>query len=247
MRYIVFDCETTGLSPVTGDRICEIGAVRIENDLILDTFSSLINPQREISYAAYMVNKITPGMLKNAPKNSEILPLFMEFAGRDKLVAYNACFDVAFLNSELSELGMDRVDFRNAIDIYALAKKVLPDLGRYPLINVAKSLEISVQTSHRALADAEVAAYVFINLLKKGGDKHLASSHLNYTETIKTLERAIKLRNRVRLRFSDSSKEVIEKDVYPCRIMDSKGKEFLEYEIGDKTDSIPLAFIEEVM
>ncbi|MDD5614502.1 MAG: 3'-5' exonuclease, partial [Candidatus Omnitrophica bacterium] len=135
MKYVVFDCETTGLSPISGDRICEIGAVKLEDNKIVDQYWHLVNPQREISYEAYMVNKIVPSMIKDAPIIDEILPSFLEFISGSKLAAYNAGFDISFLNAELKACGFNPVELKDAIDIYMLAKKMLPNLNRYPLWN----------------------------------------------------------------------------------------------------------------
>ena len=247
MNYVVFDCETTGLSPLSGDRVCEIGAIKIDGEKFLDKFWSLINPEREISYGAYMVNKITSDMIKDAPKIQDVLPRFLQFVGDAKLVAYNAIFDIAFLNNELQRLKFKPLSFKDVIDIYALARKMLPDLERYPLSSVAKNLGVPFATTHRALADAEIAAEVFIKLLRKDASRFLNIANLNYTELIKFLQNAIKERRLVKIRFLNQAKEVLEKDIYPCRIVELKGEDFLEFEFGDKTDSIALMLIEEVL
>ncbi|MDP8233360.1 MAG: 3'-5' exonuclease [Candidatus Saelkia tenebricola] len=246
MEYIVFDCETTGLSPISGDKICEIGAVKIKDGQFLDEYWSLVNPEREVSYSAFMVNKITPGMLREAPTIDEILPEFLEFTGNRKLVAYNVSFDISFLNAELIRFGYNTISGKDAIDIYVLAKKILPNIGRYPLWNVAKNLNISTVATHRALADAQVAAEVFIQLLERGGDKLLNIAHLNYAQVLKALENAVRKKEFVTIKFSDNFGQMIEKDIYPCRVMEVKGADFLEFEFKDQADSIPVVLIEEV-
>jgi len=246
MEYIVFDCETTGLSPFSGDRICEIGAVKIKDNKVLDKYWSLINPRRDVSYAAFMVNKITPGMLKDAPGIDEILPDFLKFLGKDKFVAYNAGFDLSFLNAELTRFSYNTISPKDAIDIYILAKKMLPDIKRYPLWNVAKNLNVSIVATHRALADAQVAAEVFIRLLELGGDKFLNIAHLNYAGTLKILESAIRSKCSVNVKFFSNTGQMLEKNVYPCRIMEVKGEDFLEFESQNKAGSVPILLIEEV-
>jgi len=246
MECIVFDCETTGLSPLSGDRICEIGAVKLKDGKVLDKYWSLINPQRAVSYAAFMVNKITPGMLRDAPGIDDILPDFLKFLGKNKFAAYNAGFDLSFLNAELRRFSYDTISPKDAIDIYILAKKILPNIKRYPLWNVAKNLNVSIAATHRALADAQVAAEVFIRLLERGGDKLLNIVHLNYTGTLKVLENAIQSKNSVNIKFFSNTGQMLEKNVYPCRIMEVKGKDFLEFEFQDKAGSVPILLIEEV-
>src|SRR3990167_4128835 len=83
--FVVFDVETTGLSPKDGDRIVEIGALRYKNGQAWDSFSSLLNPQRPVSPGAFAVNRISQEMLKDAPAASEVLPKFLEFAGKSCL------------------------------------------------------------------------------------------------------------------------------------------------------------------
>lgn len=246
MRYIVFDCETTGLSPLLGDRICEIGAVKLEGDRIVDKYWSLVNPEREVGFEAYMVNKITNEMLKDAPKMDEVLPSFLEFLGEDKLVAYNASFDLSFLNTELLRYGYSPIARDEVIDIYILARKLLPDLGLYPLWNVAKRLKVPVITSHRALADAQTAAEVFIKLLKAGGDKILDMAHLDYGDIIKEIKRAIKMKGKIRLKYLTDEGETREKVVKPIAIEEVAGEEFLRFEEEKGTSIILISTIEEV-
>lgn len=246
MQWIVFDCETTGLSPLSGDRICEIGAVKIEKKKIVDRYWSLIDPEREISYSAYMVNRITPEMLKDAPKMEEVLPSFLEFVGKSKLAAYNAKFDLSFLNAELVRAGYPSIPGSEIIDIYILAKKVLPKLGFYPLWNVARKLNLTVTTAHRALADAEVAANIFIRLLEIGGHKILNLVHLDYLKLVSKLEKAILDRQEVKVKYRGPEGKSYERTILPQKIRKLLGQEFLEYRIEDSLLSLPLEVIEEV-
>ena len=94
--FVVFDIETTGFSNVN-DKITEIGAVKIENFKVVDRFSELINPQKDISYKIQELTGITNDMVRDKPTIEEILPKFMEFVGDSVLVAHNAAFDVGFI------------------------------------------------------------------------------------------------------------------------------------------------------
>ncbi|MBN2453868.1 MAG: 3'-5' exonuclease, partial [Candidatus Omnitrophica bacterium] len=141
--FTVFDFETTGLYPYTGDRICEIGAVRtgIRSGKPA-TFHSLIDPERPISPGAFRVNGITEGMVKGKPVIDEVLPDFLKFIEGSVLVAYNAGFDLGFLDAAL---GADAAILRGyyVIDALRLARKLFPSIGRYSLGIVADSLGIS--------------------------------------------------------------------------------------------------------
>ncbi|MBU1090419.1 MAG: 3'-5' exonuclease [Candidatus Omnitrophica bacterium] len=79
IEFTIFDTETTGLDPKTGDRIVEIAAIKFRGDQRIATLQSLINPQRDISEAAFQVNKITQEMLKEAPTADKIIPKFLDF------------------------------------------------------------------------------------------------------------------------------------------------------------------------
>ncbi len=247
MKCVVFDCETTGLSSYSGDKICEIGAVKLDGDKIVDKYWHLINPEREVSYEAYVVNKITPSMLKGAPTIDEILPSFLKFIDGNKLAAYNAGFDISFLNSALNDCGYDNVDSKEVIDIYILAKKMLPDLGKYPLWNVAKSLELPVVTTHRALADAQLTADVFLKLTELGADKFLKVICLDYVQKIKVLEDAIRNKKSLKIKFTNNGDNILEKIIIPYRIKEIDGEEFLDFESKYPPNSIALNYIEEVV
>jgi DNA polymerase III subunit alpha, Gram-positive type len=247
MRYVVFDCETTGLSPYYGDKICEIGAVKIEDNKIVDKYWYLVNPQREISYEAYMVNKITPSMLKNAPLISDILPSFLSFIEDSKLAAYNAGFDLSFLNTALNEHGHDKLNTKNVVDIFILAKKMLPDLEKYPLWNVAKNLGVPVIATHRALADAQLTAEVFLKLIEVGADKFLQKVYLDYAQKVKTIETAIRKKEPLNIRFFALNGDILNRRVVPYRIKELNGKDFLYFESDCSADSVALDLIEEVV
>jgi DNA polymerase-3 subunit alpha (Gram-positive type) len=246
MQYIVFDLETTGLSPFSGDRICEIGAVKIVDGKISDKFWSLVNPERELSFSAYRVNRITSEMLESAPKMSEVLPEFLNFITGTKLAAYNAGFDLSFLNMELRKLGMDIIPDEQVIDIYILAKKLLPHLGFYPLWNVAKNLNVTVNASHRALADAIVAAEVFIKLLAQGGEEMLERAHMDYHKNRKLIIQALKERRNIKIKFGGDEGEILEQVIMPLGISEELGQEILEYQVEDKKTKVPLNIIMEV-
>ena len=107
MREICFDTETTGLDPKSGDRITEIGCVEIVDRKITgNTFREIINPNRKNSLESIQITGLTDEILKDKPFFSDIVDNFLEFIGDSQLVAHNAGFDIAFVNHELSLLGV---------------------------------------------------------------------------------------------------------------------------------------------
>ena len=165
-EFVVFDVETTGLSPQGGDRIVEIAALKIKNLEPVARFHSLVDPQREISPGAFEVNGITPWMLNGKPKAGEILPDFLEFIGGFPLVGHNIAFDLSFLIYELSLLGLKPREDIVSIDTIPIARALLPGLRRYPLWFVARSLGITQEQEHRAAADVELTFKVLCALVK---------------------------------------------------------------------------------
>ena len=166
--YLVIDFETTGLSPNAGDRVCEIGAVKLRGGAVIETFGTLINPQRPISAGAYAVNGISPAMIADAPTFMHIADKLRIMMNNTILVAYNAPFDVGFLTNELSLCGLSPLK-NDRVDALAIARQLLPGLGRYSQENVARILGIPFPVKHRALEDAMVTAQIFtmfISILK---------------------------------------------------------------------------------
>lgn len=160
-EFTVFDVETTGLYPDYGDRICEIGAVRFRlGDSRQKKFHSLVDPERPISYHAFRVNGITTGLVSGAPTIDEVLPDFMRFIKGSVLVAYNAGFDLGFIQSALGS-NSDKLSGYYIIDALRLARKLFDGIGRYSLENVSRSIGVDSHGQHRALADAFTACGVF--------------------------------------------------------------------------------------
>ena len=129
-QFTIFDVETTGLYPYSGDKICEIAAVRVNSSCKRPKkFSSLVDPGRPISYGAFSVNGITASMLAGKPTIDKVLPKFLKFAEDSVLVAYNAGFDLGFLESAMGEDKEMLKDYL-VIDALALARRLFPEAGR---------------------------------------------------------------------------------------------------------------------
>ena len=171
--FVVFDIETTGFSN-TNDKITEIGAVKIENFKIVDKFSELINPQKDISYKIQELTGITNDMVKDKPTIEEVLPKFIEFIGDSVLVAHNAEFDMSFISEKCRQ---QNIEFKNkSVDTLTLARILLPELKRHRLNVVAKALGVPLLNHHRAVDDAQATALIFIKfleMLEKKGAKTL--------------------------------------------------------------------------
>ena len=156
MDYVVFDVETTGLSPVDGDRIIEIAAARVRRGEIIARYASFVNPRRPLNAEAQKLNQITEAMVRGAPPASEVLPVFMEFTGGSCLVAHNAAFDIKFVCYELAQAGRKLHDGIPVLDTIKISKSFLPHLTSQRLSYIAHSLGVSVGTTHRAAADVDI-------------------------------------------------------------------------------------------
>lgn len=161
--FVVVDLETTGTRPGPG-KITEIGAVRIEGLQQVGTFQTLVNPLRPIPQVVVQITGITSQMVRGAPRIEQVMPHFLDFAHDAVIVAHNAMFDLGFLNYELTRLRGRRLG-DGAIDTVSLARYAAPGLPNYKLGTVAEALGSPVLANHRALADAEATAHVFLTLV----------------------------------------------------------------------------------
>lgn len=164
-EIIAFDIETTGLSPEK-DRITEIGAVRIKNLHVADTFDILINPEMEISQEITKLTGITNDMVKNAPLEKEGIEKFIEFCGENPvLLAHNANFDTSFIYRAIARNNI-KYTF-DKVDSLPFAKIMLPELKHYKLNIIAKHLKLGKFNHHRADADAMMLARIYIELSER--------------------------------------------------------------------------------
>lgn len=240
--FVIFDLETTGLQARGGDRIIEIAALHYKNGKTCDSFSSLINPRREISAAAYEVNHISQEMVDAAPPAQEVLPKFLEFIkGAAKqapcgacLAGYNVGFDIGFLENELMLLGKGLPAGTAIVDVISMARSLIPAADRYGLSAVSRYLGVNIpQGLHRALSDVELTKGVFSRLISKlkarGIDNffqfyNLFGINLKLTEDINeqrlySIQRAIDSGVRLNIRYySSSTGEVTERQVTPGEI-----------------------------
>jgi DNA polymerase-3 subunit epsilon len=168
MREIVFDTETTGLDPLTGDRLVEIGCVELENRWPTGrTFHSYINPERDVPQGAVAVHGLTAEFLKDKPRFVEIADAFLEFVGESHLVAHNASFDMGFLDAELKRLGRPLLGRERVIDTVMLARRKFPGASNTLDALCARfGIDNSNRVKHGALLDAELLAEVYVELVE---------------------------------------------------------------------------------
>ena len=167
---IVLDFETTGLSPQYGDRAIEIGAVLIDNNLVIDRFQSLMNPGFRISSFIESYTGINNDMVAAAPPCEAVMEEFAEFMGTLPLVAHNASFDRKFLDSELGLIGKSR-NSTMACSMLA-ARRVYPGSPNHQLATLVRYCGIYTDgTFHRALADAEMTGQLWISMIEKIKDR----------------------------------------------------------------------------
>jgi DNA polymerase-3 subunit epsilon len=163
-RVVVLDFETSGLSPAQGARAIEIGAVRLVNGKIAERFQSLMNPGFRISALIEDYTGISNRMLARAPGCTEVMRQFAAFIGSDNLVAHNASFDQRFLSAELERLNLP---LPNAFTCnLMLARRVFPEARSHKLADLVAHCHLTPQGNfHRALADAEMTAQIWLQLL----------------------------------------------------------------------------------
>lgn len=168
MREIVLDTETTGMDPLDGHRLVEIGCVELENHLPTGrTYHQYINPERDVPEEVVAVHGLTTERLASEPTFGEIVGDFLDFLGEDsKLVIHNAEFDMKFINAELKMFGFPDFDKKRVFDTLALARKKFPGSpANLDALCRRFHIDNSNRTLHGALLDSELLAEVYLELL----------------------------------------------------------------------------------
>ena len=167
MREIVLDTETTGLDPLRGDRLVEIGCVEIFNRMPTgQTFHRHINPQRDMPAEAFAVHGLSTEFLTTKPLFAEVADEFLEFIGEAPLVIHNASFDISFINAELERIQRPVIARERLVDTLLLARRKHPGVSnRLDDLCSRYAIDNSRRTRHGALLDAELLAEVYIDLI----------------------------------------------------------------------------------
>ncbi|MFA6782514.1 MAG: PolC-type DNA polymerase III [Sedimentibacter sp.] len=163
--FVVFDLETTGLNP-KNDHIIEIGAVKISNRKVIDSFSTFVHTDRKLPEKIIELTSITDDMLVGQPDIGDALPSFLDFAKGSVLVAHNAKFDVGFIREKAKVLSIENYN-PSTLDTLELSKALIKDVKNHRLNTLTKKLGISLLNHHRAVDDANATGQLFIILLNK--------------------------------------------------------------------------------
>lgn len=230
LDYAVVDVETTGLNPLSGDRVCEVAVVRRRQGRTIDTFQSLVYPQRQISLGAAQVNHLSDADVAHAPLFADIAPRLVSILDGAVFVAHNAPFDLGFLANEWQRLRWPpRNDF--VVDTLALARR----LYAFPsnsLAAVARRLGVTRSQAHRALGDVQTTARILDRMLgdlqrrgvltlgdvldwQGGNVPWPAPPHLDLPEPLRT---ALAENRQLWLRYETASGLVTERWVQPLCI-----------------------------
>jgi DNA polymerase-3 subunit epsilon len=167
MREIVFDTETTGLDPLQGDRLVEIGCIELLNRFPTGkTFHCYFNPERDMPESAFKIHGLASDFLKDKPLFADKVDELVGFLGDAPLVAHNAMFDLGFLNAELERAGRAAVNRERMVDTLLLARRKHPGgANRLDDLCVRYAIDNSRRTKHGALLDAELLAEVYVELI----------------------------------------------------------------------------------
>jgi DNA polymerase-3 subunit epsilon len=193
MREIVLDTETTGINPLDGDRLVEIGCVELVNHLPSGrTFHCYLNPERDMPAEAQAVHGLTSEFLKDKPVFAETVGDFLDFVADAKLVIHNAAFDMGFINAELTRLGMRGLPMDRAIDTVQMARRRYPGApASLDALCRRFAIDNSSRTFHGALLDAQLLSEVYLELLG-GREPGLILAATAGAVTAITIERPIR-------------------------------------------------------
>ena len=159
--FVCFDLETTGLSANT-EKITEIGAVKIKNGEVVDTFSTFVNPEKPIPAKITDLTGITDAMVKDAPKTAQAVSDFLDFCDGAVVVAHNAPFDTSFIRKACEDMGVEYT--LTSIDTVAICRAILDGIKNVKLDTVASYLRLGTFNHHRAVDDAEMLTKIFVKL-----------------------------------------------------------------------------------
>ncbi len=197
IREIVLDTETTGLDPFTGDRIVEIGAVEMINQVPTGNhYHQYINPERDMPQEAFNVHGLSAEFLSGHPVFADIADAFLEFVGDAVLIIHNAQFDMKFINAELALLNRPALPMERVIDSLVIARKRHP-MGPNSLDALCRryGIDNSRREKHGALLDSELLADVYIELMG-GRQAALGLTEVREVTTVRSTTVVVSTRER---------------------------------------------------
>lgn len=214
MRQVVLDTETTGINPLDGHRIIEIGCVEmIDRKLTGNNFHVYINPQREVEQEAIDVHGITNEFLQDKPKFTEIAEAFIDYISGAELVIHNAPFDIGFMDHEFKLAGMNlpvTAEICSVLDTLALARKIRPGKkNNLDALCKAYHVDNGHRTFHGALLDSEILADVY--LLMTGGQTALGLAHSDERGNDSAETGVIRIKNKANLKIIRADADEIAK------------------------------------
>ncbi|HUU29859.1 MAG TPA: exonuclease domain-containing protein [archaeon] len=171
--FVVVDVETTGFRP-PADRVIELGMVKVDGCRVVDEYEALINPRRPIPGPIASLTGITWGMVAQCPVFEEVCEPFLEFLGDAVFVAHNASFDWRFIQSELALAG-GRTLLNRKLCTKILARRLLPELDRRSLDELARFFNFQFSARHRALGDARVTASVLLRFIERAVEREITT------------------------------------------------------------------------
>jgi DNA polymerase-3 subunit epsilon len=199
MREIVFDTETTGLSPAGGDRLVEIGCIEMVNRVETGrTYHCYFNPERPMPSEAEAVHGLSDIFLSDKPRFHEKVEELLAFIGESPLVAHNASFDFGFLNNELKRCARDPVCLTRMVDTLVLARSIHPG-AKHSLdaLCMRFGVDRSQRVKHGALLDAQLLAQVYVELtggrqIGLGLTAESAATRASATSTVVAFDRPLR-------------------------------------------------------
>jgi DNA polymerase III subunit epsilon len=167
MREVVLDTETTGLDPLVGHRVIEIGCVELINHIATGkTFQTYLDPERDVPAEAAAVSGLTTEFVKGKPKFAERVDEFLAFIEDSPIIAHNASFDLGFVNAELMLVGREKISPDRAIDTVTLARRKFPGApASLDALCRRFNIDLSGRVKHGALLDSQLLAQVYLELV----------------------------------------------------------------------------------
>ena len=167
MREIVLDTETTGLDPLRGDRLVEVGCIELYNRMPTgQSFHRYMNPERDMPAEAFAVHGLSTAFLASKPLFAEVVEDFLAFIADAPLIIHNASFDISFINAELDRIKRPGIPRDRLVDTLLLARRKHPGVSnRLDDLCSRYAIDNSRRTKHGALLDAELLAEVYIDLI----------------------------------------------------------------------------------